>query len=80
MYVSYCTVILSVEDGDTIPIDVKSFENEWMEVEIREPLNWGLSSNNNQTSNLNNREEGVPHFLCDEIDLSYLQGDSQFDC
>lgn len=61
---------------------MKSFENEWMEVEIKEPLNWGLSTNNNnqQNSNVNNREEGVPQFLCDEIDLSYLQGDLQCYC
>lgn len=52
-----------------------------MEVEIRPPLNWGLPNNYSSSNNLNiNCEEGVPHFLCDVIDVSYLQGDFQYDC
>lgn len=53
-----------------------------MEVEIRPPLNWGLPPHKSSSNalNVNNREQGVPHFLCDVIDASYLQGDLQFDC
>lgn len=63
--------------------DLQSFENEWLEVEVRPPLNWGL--NTSETSmdvpnSRHNREVGVPHFLCDDIDTAYLQGELDNDC
>lgn len=58
--------------------DLEAFENEWLEVEIRPPINWGLAVSptalNVPNANLE-REQGVPHYLCQEIDLSYLQSD-----
>lgn len=63
--------------------DLQAFENEWLEVELRPPLNWGLTASptalNVPNANLE-REQGVPHFLCEEIDLSYLQSDLDRDC
>lgn len=52
-------------------------------MEIRPSLNWGLTASatalNVPNANLE-REQGVPHFLCEEIDLSYLQSDLDPDC
>ena len=61
--------------------DIQSFENEWMEVELKPALNWGLSDSTNALNiptASNDWEQGVPHFLCEEIDIAYLQGD--MDC
>ncbi|KAF5306981.1 hypothetical protein FQR65_LT07204 [Abscondita terminalis] len=63
--------------------DLQSFENEWLEVEIRSPLNWGqiTSPSGVAISNANLKKEvGVPHFLCDDIDTAYLQGEFDNDC
>lgn len=62
---------------------MQSFENEWLEVEVRSPLNWGRSSSPgavNVPNAYRNREVGVPHFLCDDIDMAYLQGEIDNDC
>ncbi|CAG9857512.1 unnamed protein product [Phyllotreta striolata] len=60
--------------------DVQMFENDWMEVEIKSPLNWGLESNVPSTLQVPNstqeRERGVPHFLCDVIDPEYSECDT----
>jgi len=63
--------------------DLQSFENEWLEVEIRSPLNWGRTTAPgalNVPNAYRNREVGVPHFLCDDIDTAYLQGEIDSDC
>lgn len=58
--------------------DVQIFENEWMEIEVKPPLNWGfpISTVTQQVPNsFSNIETGVPHFLCEEIDASYSDCD-----
>ncbi|KRT80387.1 hypothetical protein AMK59_7380 [Oryctes borbonicus] len=52
--------------------DITTFQSDWMEVEIKEPLNWGTSHSPSITTN--DPEEGVPHFLRDDIN-PYLQPD-----
>lgn len=63
--------------------DLQAFENEWLEVEIRPPLNWGLTSSPiglSVPNTISDREQGVPHFLCEDIDTAYLQGEFDIDC
>lgn len=63
--------------------DLQAFENEWLEVEIRPPLNWGLSKSPtalNIPNTFSDQEHGVPHFLCEDIDTEYLQGEFDLDC
>lgn len=76
-------MIADNKDGYQPIGDLQAFENEWLEAEIRPPLNWGLTASptalNVPNANLE-REQGVPHFLCEEIDLSYLQSDLDLDC
>nr|XP_022917865.1 GATOR complex protein DEPDC5 isoform X2 [Onthophagus taurus] len=66
-------------DGDSPCYDIQSFENEWMEVEVKPALNWGLSDVTNAlnipSAPLNNDNEGIPHFLMDDVDVGYLQTD-----
>lgn len=78
-------MLIFLDDKDNIlPLgDIQSFENEWMEVEIRHPLNWGSATSPtalNVPNTNNDRDQGVPHFLCENIDALYLQGDYDFDC
>lgn len=50
---------------------------------MRPPLNWGRNFTSGAVNIPNtycNREVGVPYFLCDDIDASYLQGDIDNDC
>lgn len=55
--------------------DTTVFQNDWMEVEIKEALNWGTANSPSAISNSDlNAENGVPHFLRDEIS-PYLQND-----
>lgn len=52
-------------------------------MDIRPPLNWGRtlpSGGLNVPNTYHNREIGVPHFLCDDIDTAYLQGEIDNDC
>lgn len=58
--------------------DSESFENEFLEVEINPALNWGLSSSNKFSLPIveSEREIGVPHFLCDNIDPDYGEVDA----
>lgn len=54
------------------------FENEWMEVEVKPPLNWGLSTSPmalKVPNSVSDREQGVPHFLCEDIDAEYSDCD-----
>ncbi|KAJ8938711.1 hypothetical protein NQ318_007999, partial [Aromia moschata] len=58
--------------------DLQSFENEWMEVEVKSPLNWGLNVSPTALQvphTFSDREQGVPHFLCDDIDAEYSDCD-----
>ncbi|KAK9687602.1 Vacuolar membrane-associated protein Iml1 [Popillia japonica] len=48
--------------------DLTAFQNDWMEVEVKEPLNCSTSTSPSVPNNANtDPEEGVPHFLRDEI-------------
>lgn len=71
-------VVIS-EEKDFQPCgDNQIFENEWIEVEVKPPLNWGLSistSNQQVPNSFSDIEHGVPHFLCEEIDASYSDCD-----
>ncbi|XP_049824160.1 GATOR complex protein Iml1 isoform X3 [Aethina tumida] len=67
-----------VVDDTVAWIDLSSFENEWMEVEIKPALNWGLTTSPtalNVPSSFPERDHGVPHFLCDNIDAEYSDCD-----
>ncbi|CAH1099750.1 unnamed protein product [Psylliodes chrysocephalus] len=59
--------------------DIQFFENEWMEVEVKLPLNWGLEAAPSTTlqvpNSFSDQEHGVPHFLCDVIDTEYSECD-----
>lgn len=58
--------------------DIQIFENEWMEVEVKLPLNWSSSAPTGglQVPNsFSDTEHGVPHFLCEEIDPNYSECD-----
>ncbi|KAL1494319.1 hypothetical protein ABEB36_009934 [Hypothenemus hampei] len=60
--------------------DPDSFENEFLEVEIKPPLNWGLPDLSTNSMNRifgSEAETGVPHFLCDDIDPEYGDVDSE---
>lgn len=64
--------------------DLQSFENEWLEVEVRPPrvgtqemlVPRALLVPNTITD----REKNVSYFLKDNIDLDYLQGELDNDC
>ncbi|KAI4460798.1 dep domain containing protein 5 [Holotrichia oblita] len=48
--------------------DLTAFQNDWMEVEVKEPLNCSTSNSPSLPTNANtDPEDGVPHFLRDEI-------------
>ncbi|XP_050310253.1 GATOR complex protein Iml1 isoform X3 [Anthonomus grandis grandis] len=78
--------LMILDDKDWFqPIgDLERFENEFLEVEIKPALKWGLSTG----TDVNNvpiqgfptvseeKEAGVPHFLCDNIDSDYADIDS----
>ncbi|KAG5888099.1 hypothetical protein JTB14_021899 [Gonioctena quinquepunctata] len=58
--------------------DVQIFQNDWMEVEVKPPLNWGLTtpSTSLQVPNsFSDRDQGIPHFLCEDIDAEYADCD-----
>ncbi|XP_018575456.1 GATOR complex protein DEPDC5 isoform X3 [Anoplophora glabripennis] len=58
--------------------DIQGFENEWMEVEVKPPLNWGLNTSPvalKVPNSVSDRERGVPHFLCEDIDAEYSDCD-----
>lgn len=57
--------------------DLSTFENEWIEVEIKPALHWGiqLSPNNLYVVNPTSREYDVPHFLCEDINVDYAEAD-----
>lgn len=60
--------------------DIQIFENEWMEVEVKPTLNWGLPipTNTLQVPNsFSEIEHGVPHFLCEEVDANYSDYDQE---
>ncbi|KAF7279176.1 hypothetical protein GWI33_007586 [Rhynchophorus ferrugineus] len=60
--------------------DLDAFENEYLELEIKPALNWGLSNSPGAVKipkAANDREAGVPHFLCDVIDLDYSEADME---
>lgn len=49
-----------------------------MEVEVKSPLNWGLHSSPGTLqvpNSFSDREQGVPHFLCEDIDADYSDCD-----
>ncbi|KAK9890698.1 hypothetical protein WA026_012049 [Henosepilachna vigintioctopunctata] len=67
------------DDKDTFQPtgDLCSFENEWVEVEIKPALHWGIQQT---PTNLNpaiysTGEYGVPHFLCEDINVDYAEED-----
>lgn len=57
--------------------DLQSFENEWLEVEVRSPRLINLEPPPSKALTVPNavidREKDVPHFLRDAIDIQYLQ-------
>uniref|UniRef100_A0A1Y1KCF9 DEP domain-containing protein n=3 Tax=Photinus pyralis TaxID=7054 RepID=A0A1Y1KCF9_PHOPY len=77
-------IVNNGKDADPSPIgDLQSFENDWLEVEMRPPLNWGRTVSDNAVNvpNVYKKDEvGVPHFLCDDIDTNYLRGEVDNDC
>lgn len=56
--------------------DPDSFENEFLEVEVKPALNWGVPINSSLTVPYD-KETGVPHFLRDEIDPEYEEVDEE---
>lgn len=49
-----------------------------MEVEIKPALNWGLSLSNvglEVPNSFSDRKYGVPHFLCEDINVEYTECD-----
>lgn len=56
--------------------DPDSFENEFLEVEVKPALNWGIPINTSLTVP-HDKETGVPHFLRDEIDPDYEEVDEE---
>lgn len=49
-----------------------------MEVEVKPPLNWGLTTSPmalKVPNSVSDREQGVPHFLCEDIDAEYSNCD-----
>ncbi|CAH1990123.1 unnamed protein product [Acanthoscelides obtectus] len=58
--------------------DLQIFENEWMEVEVKPALNWGLAvtpTHMQVPNRYSDRDSGVPHFLCEDIDAEYSDCD-----
>nr|CAI5831302.1 unnamed protein product [Callosobruchus analis] len=58
--------------------DLQIFENEWMEVEVKPALNWGLiitPANLQVPNSYSDRGSGIPHFLCEDIDSEYSDCD-----
>ncbi|CAG9822059.1 unnamed protein product [Phaedon cochleariae] len=73
-------VISEKDDKDAcqLNMDHQIFENEWMEVEVKPALNWGLNISPSflQIPNsLSDRGQGIPHFLCEDIDPEYSDCD-----
>lgn len=65
--------------------DLRSFENEWMEVEVlgpRSPLTGATAGaiDISGASTPVTDETGVPAFLCDNIDPSYMHLECDNDC
>lgn len=64
--------------------DLQSFENEWIEVEVRPariPIEESIPPKSLIVPNsVTNREKSVPLFLRDVIDIGYLQGELDNDC
>jgi hypothetical protein len=59
--------------------DLQTFENEWLEVEIKLALNWGLSTVPTALDlphSYCDRKYGVPHFLCEDINADYSENES----
>ncbi|XP_050506541.1 GATOR complex protein Iml1 isoform X1 [Diabrotica virgifera virgifera] len=80
VYGFYLFYIISNDKDETFQLcgDIEIFENEWMEVKVKPALNWGLaapSSTLHVPNSFSDREHGVPHFLCDDIDAEYAERD-----
>lgn len=64
--------------------DLQSFENEWLEVEVRPPripVEEQTSPKSLTVPNtVTDREKSVPLFLRDTINIGYLQGELDNDC
>lgn len=81
-----CTYFTELTDYVKPLGDLQSFENEWMEVEVlgpRSPLlpvesNAGAIDISGSAASAS-AEEGVPCFLCDNIDPDYMQLGSDSD-
>lgn len=67
-----------MEEKDTSAFagDPDSFENEFLEVEVKPALNWGVPINSSLTVPYD-KETGVAHFLRDEIDPDYEEVDAE---
>ncbi|KAL3269605.1 hypothetical protein HHI36_008669 [Cryptolaemus montrouzieri] len=58
-------------------VDLSAFENEWLEVEVKPALHWGIQ----QTPSTLNPviysagEYGVPHFLREDVNVDYAEED-----
>lgn len=54
-------------------------------MEVKPPLEWGLPTISSDSYDVPNalaicdKECGVPHFLCENIDVSYLQEDIDYE-
>ncbi|KAL4714117.1 hypothetical protein ACJJTC_008471 [Scirpophaga incertulas] len=65
--------------------DLQSFENEWMEVEVLSPRSPLLTTEQTtgaidiSGSSCVTEETGVPAFLCDNIDPTYIDGENDSD-
>lgn len=69
--------------------DLRSFENEWMEVEVLGTRSPRINSADTRSAYgvdivappANTKDESnVPAFLCDSIDYSYLNQDNDTEC
>ncbi|XP_030761534.1 GATOR complex protein Iml1 isoform X3 [Sitophilus oryzae] len=80
IYGFYLFYITGEKDDSFQPSgELESFENDFLEVEVRPALNWGLTSSPGALKipiSTTDREAGVPHFLCDDIDLDYPEADT----
>ncbi|XP_017781938.1 PREDICTED: DEP domain-containing protein 5 isoform X2 [Nicrophorus vespilloides] len=71
----YYIVNIDKDDNYCKPLeDLQSFENEWVEIEVRPPMNWGMGVAPS-AAGVDDVERGVPHFLREDIDIAYLQGE-----
>ncbi|XP_045474095.1 GATOR complex protein Iml1 isoform X2 [Harmonia axyridis] len=78
-YLFYICGAIDKDDKDAFHPngDLSTFENEWLEVEIKSSLHWGIQQtpSNLSPATYTTGEYAVPHFLCEDINVDYAEED-----